>query len=752
VQGVGFRPYVYRLATALGLRGEVCNAGGRVVIRAGGPAPSVASFIARLPAEAPPSATITSMTAVDVPPPRTVAGPGFRVAPSRVGDTGAVSPDLATCGACLAELFDPTDRRYRYPFLTCVDCGPRATVVDGLPYDRERTTMAAFPLCPACSREYRDPADRRFHAEPVACPRCGPQLWWLPAGGAERRLREDAMTAAVAAVAAGGLIAVKGVGGYQLVCDARDAGAVARVRAAKRRPSKPLAVMVTGLDMARALGELSAGEVDLLCGTARPIVLVRRRADAGDLAAAVCAGLPEVGLFLPYSPVHHLLLDALARPLVVTSGNLAGAPLAIDDGEAVRALGPLVDGILGHDRPIRSRYDDSVARVVAGRVAVIRRARGYAPAPLPLPVAAARPVLAVGAQLKHTVAVAAGGAAVVGPHTGDLADVATFDAFRDTATRLCRWWSLTPEVFAHDLHPGYLSTQYAGGRPGRRVAVQHHHAHVAAVAAEHGLTGAFLGVAYDGLGLGDDGTFWGGEVLLATYTGFRRVARFGRAPLPGGEAAVRRPARMALGYLYGAERLGAEPLDPALAADLPDRLAPREADVVRRMVRRRVNTPVASSAGRLFDAVASLLGLADVVSYEGEAAVLLEAAAAGQDATTAALPWRLVRRDGLLVYDPTPTLRAVLASAATPARAAAAFHTTLAEVTCALVADAAGRTGVRQICLGGGVFANRRLTTDLLDRLTRAGYDVHTGQRVPVNDGGISYGQAAVAAARIAEE
>jgi hydrogenase maturation protein HypF len=406
--------------------------------------------------------------------------------------------------------------------------------------------------------------------------------------------------------------------------------------------------------------------------------------------------------------------------------------------------------VLGHDRPIRSRYDDSVARVVAGRATVIRRARGYAPAPLPLPVTAREPVLAVGAQLKHTVAVAVGGEAVLGPHTGDLEDAATLDAFTDTAARLCRWWSVTPAVLAHDLHPGYLSTRYAVGRPGRRIAVQHHHAHVAAVAAEHGLTGAFLGVAYDGLGLGDDGTLWGGEVLLATYTGYRRLARFGRAPLPGGEAAVRRPARMALGYLYGAERLGAEPLDPALATDLLDRLEPREVEVVRRMVRRRVNTPVASSAGRLFDAVASLLGLADVVSYEGEAAVLLEAAAVGQDA--AALPWRLVRRDGLLVYDPTPTLRAVLAADQPSARTASAFHATLAEVTCALVADAAERTGVRQVCLGGGVFANRRLTTDLLDRLTHAGLDVHTGQRVPVNDGGLSYGQAAVATARIAEE
>jgi hydrogenase maturation protein HypF len=388
--------------------------------------------------------------------------------------------------------------------------------------------------------------------------------------------REDALRAAVQSVAGGGLVAVKGVGGYQLICDARDAAAVARVRAVKQRPTKPLAVMVACLDMARALGELSAEEEDLLGRPARPIVLVRRRAGAGAATAAACGDLPEIGLFRPYSPLHHLLLGSLARPVVVTSGNRAGEPITAGDGEAVRDLGPLVDGVLGHDRPIRSRYDDSVARVVAGRATLIRRARGYAPAPLPLPVTAPEPVLAVGAQLKHTTALAVGRQAVIGPHTGDLENAAALDAFAGTVRRLCRWSAVTPRVVAHDLHPGYSSTRFAADWGSRRIAVQHHHAYVAAVAAEHGLTGAYLGVAYDGLGLGDDGTLWGGELLLATYTGYRRLARFGRAPLPGGAAAVRRPARMALGYLYGAEDLGGVPLDPALAAGLEARLDPRE--------------------------------------------------------------------------------------------------------------------------------------------------------------------------------
>jgi hydrogenase maturation protein HypF len=433
---------------------------------------------------------------------------------------------------------------------------------------------------------------------------------------------------------------------------------------------------------------------------------------------------------------------------VVTSGNRSGEPIAIDDSVAVQTLGPLADGVLGHDRPIRARYDDSVARVLAGRPSVLRRARGYAPAPLPLPVPAPEPVLAVGAQLKHTMAVVVGRHAIVGPHLGDLEDSATYQAFTATVDRLCRLQAVAVRVVAHDLHPGYLSTRYAAGYE-RRIPVQHHHAHVAAVAAEHGLSGPVLGVAYDGLGFGADGTFWGGEILLADYVGYRRLGRFARAPLPGGAAAVRRPARMALGYLYGGEDLGAARPDPASATALFERLPAREVRVVRRMIERGVNAPLASSAGRLFDAVASLLGLCDDAGYEGEAAVRLEAAASGYG-TVPALPWRLTRAGGLWVYDPAPTLAALLADSRPAGAVAAAFHTTLAEVTCALVTEAAHQTGVRVVCLGGGVFANRRLTTDLLDRLRLGGFDVYTGELVPVGDGGISYGQAAVAAARLA--
>jgi hydrogenase maturation protein HypF len=765
VQGVGFRPYVYRLATAHGLHGDVLNAGGDVVIRARGTPAQLESFLRRLPAEVPPAARITGLSASPIAA-ATVARRGFRVresTPGAVSGAREVSPDLATCPACLRELFDPADRRYRYPFLNCTDCGPRATIVDDLPYDRVRTAMAGFALCERCAAEYADPADRRFHAEPVACPRCGPRLWWLPSTGPAAPTGEGALARAVAAIAAGGLVAVKGVGGYQLVCDAGDDAAVARLRAAKQRPTKPLAVMVADLTAAHTLGELSTVECRELASAARPIVLVRRRPGVPGLAApgladGVCAGLPEVGLFLPYSPLHHLLLDALRRPLVVTSGNRRGEPIAVDDAVALDTLGPLVDGVLGHDRPIRCRYDDSVLRVRAGVPSVIRRARGYAPAALALPVPAPQPVLAVGAQLKNTVTVAVAGSAVLGPHTGDLADVASHEAFTATVDRLCRWQSVHPVVIAHDAHPGYLSTRYAldrcrpqpTGPAYRAIAVQHHHAHVAAVAAEHGLPAPFLGVAYDGLGMGDDGTLWGGELLLATYTGYRRLARFARAPLPGGEAAVRRPARMALAYLYAGEALGSPRPDPDLAAGLLARLDPREVAVVRRMLERGVNSPVASSAGRLFDAVASLLGLCDEASYEGEGAVALEAAASGYGPTPA-LPWRLARRDGLAVYDPAPTLHAVLCAGDRPAGlVAAAFHQALAEVTCALVAEAARETGVATVCLGGGVFVNRRLTTAVLEGLTAAGLAGYTGQRVPVNDGGISYGQAAVAAARLA--
>ncbi|MDS0134674.1 MULTISPECIES: carbamoyltransferase HypF [unclassified Amycolatopsis] len=741
VQGVGFRPFVHRLATELGVGGDVRNAGGHVVIRAAGG--RVADFVAGLTTSAPPQARVTGIDVTALAD-RISLGPGFRVAASVEGRGGEVPPDLATCPECVRELFDPADRRYRYPFLTCTACGPRATILERLPYDRTRTTMHAFPLCAACAAEYRNPADRRFHAEPIACPTCGPRLSWAPDVHGE-----EALAAACAVLAGGGIVAMKGLGGYQLVCDAVDESAVRRIRQVKDRPAKPLAVLARCLGDVGLLSEVDEQAAGVLTSAAAPIVLLSRRPGA-PLADGIAPGLAEIGVFLPTTPLHHLLLAELRRPLVVTSGNRAGGPMVVDDAEALATLGPVTDGVLAHDRPIRSRSDDSVVRPRHGRTTTIRRARGYAPAPLPLPFAAPEPLLALGAQLKHTCALARDGLAHLGPHTGDLEDARTLAAFECTAADLVRWLDAEPVWCAHDLHPGYLSTQHARRWPAeRRIGVQHHHAHVAATAAEHGVSTPFVGVALDGLGLGDDGTLWGGEVLLAGYREFRRFARFATAPLPGGAAAVRRPARMALGYLYGAESFD-DTVPGHLAGSLLTRVDSQELAVVRTMIARDVNCPRASSAGRLFDAVSALLGLCDDNSYEGEAAIRLEAAAMRYDARKA-LGWELHERDGLWVYDPVPTLRDALQSAANvPAgEVAARFHRTIAEVVVTLAVKAADAAGTDVVCLGGGVFQNSLLTANVVDGLTAAGLRPLTGARVPMNDGGISYGQAAIACARM---
>lgn len=593
-------------------------------------------------------------------------------------------------------------------------------------------------MCAACAAEYNDPVDRRFHAEPVACPECGPRLRWDEQEG------EEALRAAVGTLQNGGIIALKGLGGYQLICDATSEAAVTLLRDRKHRPSKPMAVMVADTGAALRLASLTPAEQELLNSPARPIVLVRSGQD--ELAPAVIKGAPHLGIMLPATPLHHLLTAEMARPVVVTSGNTSDEPIVIDDDAARGRLGRVADGVLAHDREILSRHDDSVAWIVTGRPAILRRARGYAPAPLRLPVSAAEPVLAVGAQLKHTFALADGERVIVGPHTGDLADAETMDAFRSSLRHLSSLHGITPAYVAHDPHPEYLSTKYAARfLPGRRMAVQHHHAHVASCAAEHGLTGPVIGVAYDGLGLGDDGTFWGGEVVVADLVGYQRVARFGRAPMPGATVAIRRPARMALGYLLGAEDLGGR---QGVTRAFPMRVAEPEAALVRRMIASGVNSPLASSAGRLFDAAASLLGLRDEVSYEGEAALALETAAARADRTVPALAWRTTLRDGLLVYDPRPTLAALANDNDVP-WLAAGFHAAIAEVTVALVRHAANVAGHLPVCLSGGVWQNRLLTESTIALLRAEGFEVFINERVPTNDGGISYGQAAIAAARL---
>jgi hydrogenase maturation protein HypF len=790
VQGVGFRPFVWRLATELGLDGTVVNRAGQVEIEVAGSAEAVEEFAGRLRSDAPPRARVEEVV-VRVLERAPAAEAGFTIEESEaVASTERLfPPDIATCDDCLHELFDPADRRYRYPFTNCTNCGPRATIIAELPYDRARTSMRSFPLCVACEAEYRDPANRRFHAEPVACPDCGPQLSYRrPGDAAPAAHREAALQAALADLRAGRIVAVKGLGGYHLACDATDPGAVARLRDRKHRWAKPFAVMVRDVAAARAQAEMSPEEEALLASPARPIVLVERRAHA-EPAAPLTQGAPSlcdgvvnsepgrsaalnrrVGLFLPYAPLHHLLVEGLGRPIVLTSGNLSDEPLATDDAEALERLAGIADSFLAHDREIRARYDDSVTRVVAGRESLIRRARGYAPEPLPLPIAAPErdTILAVGAELKHTFALVRGGRAHLAPNTGDLEDLLTYRAFETNLAHLERLLDVEPAYVAHDLHPAYLSTQYAVGHfpESRRIGVQHHHAHVASAAAEAGLTGQFIGVAFDGLGMGDDGTFWGGEVLVATLATYRRVARFGRARMPGGALAVKKPYRMALGYLLSAEAFGPAParleaavagwIDPELTRAFIDRLDPREVEVVRVQLARGLNAPLASSAGRLFDAAASLLGIRDVAEYEAQAAVELELLA--EEGSVRPLPYEIVRAEqsdgtSILVYDPRPTLRAILegrAEGATPEHLAARFQETVAAVTRQLCGDVRAATGLATVALSGGVFQNQWLATALVRRLTRDGFEVHTNEQVPANDGGISYGQAAVAAARLA--
>jgi hydrogenase maturation protein HypF len=756
VQGVGFRPFVYRLAAELGVTGWVANAGGCVVLEVSGAVDTLDELTRRLRSDAPPRAVVKDVVVTDLAGTGREAKQGFSVLASQ-GDVGVAArelpADIGTCDDCLRELFDPRDRRYRYPFINCTNCGPRATIIDDLPYDRTRTVMAGFPLCPDCAAEYGNVVDRRFHAEPIACPSCGPHLFWRAPAGRDQAAGTDALAEAVARIKDRGVIAVKGLGGYQLICDATWEPTVRMLRERKHRPVKPFAVMVRNLQVAQSLANLTEADEELLLSPARPIVLVDRRpAGSSELASAVAGGSPRVGLFLPYTPLHHLLLHDLDRPLVVTSGNRADEPIAIDVAEADSRLAGIADGFLHHNRPIRARYDDSVTRVADHGPSVIRRARGYAPAPLTLPVPAVHPILGAGAQLKHTFTLADRQRAIVGPHTGDLEDADTLDAFTATLRHLSRLQDLEPRYVAHDLHPTYLSTQFAKRWPASyRVPVQHHHAHVASCAAEHGISGPFIGVAYDGLGLGDDGTFWGGEILLADLAGYRRVGRFGTAPLPGGQAAVRHPARMALGYLLGAEQLGSDQPTRDEIHLLTERLDRREVAVVRRMIERKLNAPLASSAGRLFDAAASLLGLCDTATYEGEAAVKLEAAASGWPSTIE-LPWRLTSHGGCWVYDPVPTLRSLISGRAERASVdslAAAFHQTITAVTVALVEQAVKVSRVRTVCLSGGCFQSNLLARTVPAALRADGLRVLINRSVPVNDGGISYGQVAVAAARL---
>ncbi|HET6702929.1 MAG TPA: carbamoyltransferase HypF, partial [Gemmatimonadaceae bacterium] len=625
VQGVGFRPFVHRLASRHALAGWVRNRETGVEIVIAGNPESLNAFMHDLRAEAPPLAEIADLEAT---PCDAYGASTFTIVPSTdaTAERQPVAPDVTTCDACVRELNDPANRRYQYPFITCTDCGPRYTVIERMPYDRERTSMRAFTQCDACQQEYQTPGDRRHHSETNSCPDCGPSLSLRDAAGGTTH-GFQCLGDAVRLLRRGAIVALRGLGGFHLAVDATNDAAVMRLRRAKHRDAKPFALMVRSLPAALAIAEMSDAEVRLLTARERPIVIVPRRTDA-SLAPSVSPGMTTVGLMLPYTPLHHMLLEMAGVPLVMTSGNLSDEPICASIDEAVERLHGIADAFLVHDREIVSRVDDSVMRVAAGSPLFLRRARGFAPLPLPLPVAvpARQAILAVGAHLKNTITLAADRSAYVSPHVGDLDSLETLLHFRATVTRLADLFHIEPSIVARDLHPGYLSTAEAERRRvSRRVVVQHHHAHVAAVCAEHGVTQPVVGVAYDGTGFGDDGTVWGAEILVSDLTTYERVGHLRPVPLPGSELAIRNPWRSALGYLT------LEPTMEPLFARAFEGVEERDVSIARRQLERRVNTPVASSMGRLFDAAAAILGVRRQARFEGQAAMELEALAGHRD-------------------------------------------------------------------------------------------------------------------------
>lgn len=746
VQGVGFRPFVHRLALRHHLGGWVRNDSGEVEIAVEGGATAIGAFLSELCTKAPPLARIEALTQESEAP---LGRRRFRILSSAVTPDRRqpVSPDVSICAACEAELFDPDNRRYRYPFITCTDCGPRFTVITAMPYDRERTSMMVFPQCPRCREEYRDPRDRRYHSETNSCPHCGPRIWFSAKGAQWSGGTESTLKHAATLLLAGGILALRGLGGFHLAVDATDPTAIARLRKRKHRDAKPFAVMVRTLEQARPLAVLSPAEEALLEAPEQPVVLAARRSDGG-LADLVAPGLGTIGIMLAYTPLHHLLLDAVGRPLVMTSGNRSDEPIATGNGEALERLAGIADGFLLHDREIVARYDDSVVRVVHDRPLFLRRARGYAPLPLPLPVPSPVPLLATGGHLKNTFTLVQGRTAYVSQHIGDLESPETLDHFRESLSRFEQLFRVMPAAVVHDLHPGYLSTRIARelGLP-RVIAVQHHHAHIAAVLAEHGEAGPALGVAFDGTGAGDDGTTWGAEFLVADLRGFQRVGNLLPAPMPGGDLAARTPWRAALGFLSRDTRF-----TEAFALAF-EGVNPAEKAIAERQIAESLNAPMASSMGRLFDAAAAVLGVRRVCSYEGQAAMELESLAGHHSA--AVIETRIIETDGRLVLDPLPLLARLgtLRQRGVPlAGLASAFHAGIAGAASHLAGRLAQAHGIGTIALGGGVFQNARLHEAMVTRLQQMGFRVLTPRHLSPNDGAISYGQAAIAAAILAAE
>ena len=800
VQGVGMRPFVYREAMAHGICGWVLNAGDGVHIEAHASGAALDGFVAALSEHAPAAARVEHVEVAEL-----AAGTwdtadeqGFRIVASQdqTAHTTLISPDIATCGDCLRELFDPADRRYHYPFINCTNCGPRFTIIRSLPYDRAATSMDRFPMCPECAAEYADPLDRRFHAQPDACFDCGPHITWreanapgdeapaAPAIGSARETSDAIIERCVELLASGGIVAIKGLGGFHLACDAANEQAVVELRRRKRRSNKPLAVMVRSLADAERLCHVDDAERDLLAGSIRPIVLLRRRTvgegaspDALTLAPSVAHDLPELGVMLPYTPLQHLLLAAAAshgmHALVMTSGNLSEEPIETDDDPAWERLvaAGIADALLGNDRAILSRYDDSVVRVVDGAVMPVRRARGYAPQPLPLPAldAVAPCVLACGPQQKATIALTredANGKAVcfVSQHIGDVENGETFDAWNAARTRLEDLFDLVPAALACDLHPSYLSSQWAREQARERnlplIEVQHHHAHIVSVMAEAIAAGQLapdarvLGIAFDGTGAGTDGTIWGGEFLVAGLADFERAAHLRTWVLPGGAASVRDARRNAFALL---SELGL--LEHPGAVGLLGSLDEQARSITATMIERNINSPRTSSMGRLFDAAAAILGICGQATYEGEPAIELEAAARrafGREnaSSTDSQVGTSAPGDGFPILDPQPLFEALLSgidAGAPTDRLALDFHIAIARASARIASKICAREGIDTVALSGGVFMNRLLLRLLTRELRDAGLTVLVPHTVPVNDGCIAYGQSVIARARLAQ-
>jgi hydrogenase maturation protein HypF len=759
VQGVGFRPFVYRLAHEHSLAGFIGNDTNGVSIEVEGLIEQVDAFVARLGSESPPMARID---AIDLKELAATGESGFRIVTSQVlGHVSTGIPaDAATCADCLCELLDPRDRRYRYAFLNCTNCGPRFTITRRIPYDRPQTSMAAFEMCAACQAEYDDPPNRRFHAQPNACWDCGPRLWLL-AGNGREILAEDPVGESIDRLLSGQVMAIKGIGGFHLSVDATNEDAVMRLRERKHRYGKPLAVMVRNLDAARRLCELTADEETLLQTMARPIVLARAR-EGNGIAASVAPGIPWLGVFLPYAPLQHLLFtDARVEALVMTSANLSEEPIAIDNDEARARLATIADAFLMHDREILQRCDDSVSAVVDGAPQLIRRARGFVPLAIELPMEAA-PLLAVGGHLKSVFALASGRFVYQSQHLGDLENLTGLDFFKESLGHLMRTFEVEPETVVHDMHPGYLSTMWAkewAGEKGLRVIeVQHHHAHVAGCMAEHRLAGPVIGMALDGTGYGTDDRIWGGEVLICTLDGFERFAHLDYVAMPGGDAAVREPWRMALAHLHAA---GFD-VDSKEVLELL-KVSEREARLLVRMIERRVNAPLTSSLGRLFDAAAAVVLRRRTVDYEAQAAIELEGVAIGEPddsqegasgddgyaITLMAGDWEKREPTRMDVSGLWTRLIGDVSSGVAKSKIAARFHAGVAAGFVEAAVAARGATGVTQVALSGGVMHNRRLSRLLRAGLEAEGFEVFQHRRISPGDGGLSYGQAAVAAAML---